>query len=340
MTKKPRPASGLTQDEKRFIRQNCLDASDEELAKKLKRDPRTIRKYRTEKLGVIKGPRGTIISEGHPPKPEQPLEDEDDLKASANMTKPERERFFQRQLTNSQFYFELQKQLTDDEINFYLEEWGSLCEQFSDIVATEKRQIDELIKAEIMANRVMRSIRVAEDEIEKLADSVERLRSFNDVDNDEDAQERDQQLCDMIRTMSAQSNAMARDYQNFVDMKNKILEHLNGRRKDRLHQIEKSKTTFIGLVEALQDQEVRRAQGKHLELLKRAKDKKAKEWRRSDNTFPDGSRDFILLDHQSITPKTDNAVSKILTEEADKRVEEEGVEGIKLEEYEVGDASD
>lgn len=306
----------LTDEEKKFIRDNCFSLSDKKIAEQLNRDERTVRSFRINKLGIKKGARGQLPKDYASDDPEKAL------RASANLSDKERAEFFRTQLTNSRFYHTLKQQLTEEEIEFYLEEWGALCVQFEDILATEKRQIDELIKAEVMDNRVMRSIRVAEDEIEKLAQRVEELRQDRDMDNDEAAQAIDQEMCDMIRTMASQTNMMANDHNKFVDLKNKILEHLHGRRKDRLHKIEKSKTTFIGLVEALREEEIRKVQGRHMTLLGMAKDNKKDKWRK-ESKFPDGSTDSILLDDAAInTPKSNKAVADILTNPLSESAEE------------------
>ncbi len=164
MTKKP-----LSDKEKAYIEEYCLQKTDEELGEDLKRDPRTIKTYRT-KIGVIKKQGGKIAK----------LTTNDAILSAKSsgryLVESERKEFFQTQLTNSLFYENLKLQFTEDEIDFYLEEWGALCVQFEDIVATEKRQIDELIKAEIMGNRILRNVKIAEDEILMVQGEIDQLR--------------------------------------------------------------------------------------------------------------------------------------------------------------------
>jgi hypothetical protein len=285
----------LKPEEFEYIRLNCLSKTDEELSNHLKRDLRTIVNAR-RKLGIRKAQRGKI--EAIAPKTINGIA----VPPSQKMTEDQRKQFFKTQLTNSLYYNNLKESFNKEEIDFYLEEWASLCVQFEDIVATEKRQIDELIKAEIMGNRILRNIKVAEDEIKNIVEEVERLRKLKDMESDEDAQERDSQLMTMIRMMSAQSNAMSNDYQKNVDGKNKLLNELNARRRDRVEQISKRGTTFIGLVEAMRDREMRETQGRHMELVRLAKQKKISEWR-EPTSFADGTKDCILMDENSILPE-------------------------------------
>jgi CheY-like chemotaxis protein len=91
---------------------------------------------------------------------------------------------------------------------------------------------------------------------------------------------------------------MANDYQRNFDLRSKVLSELNARRRDRVDQIKKGGTTFIGLVEAFRDRQLRATQGRHIELVRIAREKKRVEWNKP-NIFPDGTKDCILMDENS-----------------------------------------
>jgi CheY-like chemotaxis protein len=288
----------LRPEEKQYIRENCFAMTDEELAKHLNRNIKTIIKARRA-LGIKKDIGGRLKNVF-----DNVSQDEiapQLLQASQQLTEQQRKEFFKTQLTNTLYYDQLKKQFSKEEIDFYLEEWGSLCVQFEDIVATEKRQIDELIKAEIMGNRILRHIQNTEEEITNLQQEIETFRATNDVNNSPELQEKDTVLSTLVRTMAAVSGAMTNDYQKNVNTKNGLLNELNARRKDRVDQLKKSTTTFLGLVESLRQREIREHQGRHIELVRIAKEKKKSEWRKP-NKFPDGSLDCLLLDDKSQLP--------------------------------------
>jgi hypothetical protein len=286
----------LKPEELEYIRQNCLSKTDQEMADYLKRDIRTIATAR-KKLGIkkTKGGRVEIYDSTNSTKNAV-------IPASQRMTEDQRKEFFKTQLTNSLYYQNLKDQFTKEEIDFYLEEWSSLCVQFEDIVATEKRQIDELIKAEIMGNRILRNVKITEQQIALLIDEVDELRKAHDMEGDEEAQERDIQLMNMIRTFAAQSQVMSNDYQKNVGLKNSLLNELNARRRDRVDQITKRGTTFLGLVESLRDRDMRENQGRHMELVRMSKEKKRSEWRKPI-TFADSTQDCVLMDEHSVIPE-------------------------------------
>lgn len=290
----------LKTDELLYIQNNCILKTDEELSKELGRSLIAIRKAR-ESFGVQKTRGGKVDTSNMVAESAIELQ----LQASEKLNEDQRKKFFQVQLTNSLYYGNLKEQFTKEEIDFYLEEWGTLCLQFEDIVATEKRQIDELIKVSIMGNRILRNIKVAEDEILNIKKEIRAFRTATpDLETNEEAQEKDGLLMNMIRTMAGQSHAMSSDYEKNINIKNQLLDELNARRKDRVDQLSRRGTTFLGLVQAFRDREVRTKHGEHMELVRMAKEKKKSDWRRP-TTFPDGSKDCILLDEFSELPQQD-----------------------------------
>jgi len=289
MPKKP----SITQSEIEYIVQNAATKSDRQIAKELDRDIRTIKKYRS-KAGIIKSGSGKI-------KKLQIEDIRDNKVVNRKLSEKERKQFFKTELQNSLFYENLKSQFTDTELDFYLEEWGALCLQFEDIVTTERRQIDELIKTEIMGNRILRNIKIAEDVILEVQQEVELLREVKDMEEDEDAQERDNSLISMIRTMSSQSQGMVNDYGKNQDARNKLLDNLNARRRDRIDQIQKSGLSFIEMMKMMNENKIKEEQGQYIEMLKMSKDKKKELWR-DPGLFPDGTKDCVLLDDKSNIP--------------------------------------
>jgi CheY-like chemotaxis protein len=112
------------------------------------------------------------------------------------------------------------------------------------------------------------------------------------------------QLQALIRTMSAASQGMSIDYQKNVNVKNDLLDQLNARRRDRVDQIAKRGTTFLSLVEAFREKEIRDKQARHMELVRIAKEKKREDWRQP-HMFPDGVKDCVLMDEHSNIPELD-----------------------------------
>ena len=296
-------AKRLQPEEIEYIRNNCLTKSDESIAKALNRDLQTVISAR-RRLGINKGSAGRVNAIEN----ENPNVAVAQAQASYQLTESERKEYFKTQFVNSLYYTNLKEQFTKEEIDFYLEEWGTLCLQFEDIVATEKRQIDEHIKMTILGFRILRNINAIEEEIKKLEDEIMQLRrQYPDMEKDpmaEEARERDSVLMSLASTMNGQSKSMTIDYQKNLEMRTKLLGELNARRKDRLDQITKRDKTFLGLIQEFRDRQVREAQGRRLELMRQAKDKKKDEWHKPI-TYIDGTKDCILLDDEAQIPRSD-----------------------------------
>ena len=291
------PVRPITPAESEYIRTHCVKESDEKIAADLGRDVRTVAKHR-KKLGIHKKMGGGIA-------PLATLDaDAQILSAGQSLSEDQRKEYFKTEFVNSLYYENLKKQFTKDEIDFYLEEWGTLCLQFEDIVSTEKRQIDEYIKLAIMGNRILDNVKVIEEEITMMQEEIHEWRDEHpDIETDKIAQERDNMLMDMVRTMNAEAKSMSIDYQRNLDLRMKLLGELNARRKDRVDQLTKRGTTFLGLIESFRERKIREEQGRNMELFKMAKEKKKKEWRKPIR-FPDGTEDCILMDDNSTLPKS------------------------------------
>jgi CheY-like chemotaxis protein len=312
----------LQPEEIEYIRKNCLTKSDEEMARYLNRHLKTIIGAR-RKLGINKKSAGKIDSLENA----NPNAAIAQAQASYQLTETERKEYFKTQFVNSLYYTNLKEQFTKEEIDFYLEEWGSLCLQFEDIVATEKRQIDEYIKMTLMGFRILRNINAIEEEIKQIEREIAELRrKYPNIEKDpmaEEARERDSALMSLVMTMNGQSKSMSIDYQRNLEMRTKLLGELNARRKDRLDQITKRDKTFLGFIQEFRDRQVRETQGRRLELMRQAKEKKKDEWHKSI-TYIDGTKDCILLDEYAELPQTEivyleNKVCKTMTDFSQKK---------------------
>ena len=79
----------------------------------------------------------------------------------------------------------------------------------------------------------------------------------------------------------------------------KISKDLKATREQRIKRIEDGKSSWIGLIRMLEDEEVREREGREMEILKRATDK-AKESLHEYHTYNDNKVDVPLLTPESI----------------------------------------
>jgi len=77
----------------------------------------------------------------------------------------EKASWFRQQFKKSHLYKELKGQFHPKEISIYMEEYGSVCCQFEDIVTSEFFQIDDYLKHRILINRQLKLMKDLEIDI-------------------------------------------------------------------------------------------------------------------------------------------------------------------------------
>jgi len=244
----------------------------------------TIRRTR-RKLGINKKINQTILPKENAPTSSVP---------PPGLNNTEQAKWFKEQFMKSHLYIILKSQFTSEEIDVYLEEYGSLCTQFSDIVTSEFFQIDEFLKHRILINRQLILMKSFQEEITELTGWV----ANNPIKDDEDKdvkQMRIQQYRSLDQKRSDFAKVSER-YDKLVTGRDKIYSNLAATRKDRIDELRGGKESFFNLVAILQSSEVvRNEQGRYAALTKIASEDIKMNWREPQE-LPDGSIESLILD--------------------------------------------
>lgn len=244
----------------------------------------TIRRTR-RKLGINKKINQTILPKENAPTSSVP---------PPGLNNTEQAKWFKEQFMKSHLYIILKSQFTSEEIDVYLEEYGSLCTQFSDIVTSEFFQIDEFLKHRILINRQLILMKSFQEEITELTGWV----ANNPIKDDEDKdvkQMRIQQYRSLDQKRSDFAKVSER-YDKLVTGRDKIYSNLAATRKDRIDELRGGKESFFNLVAILQSSEVvRNEQGRYAALTKIASEDIKMNWREPQE-LPDGSIEPLILD--------------------------------------------
>lgn len=206
----------------------------------------------------------------------------------------EQAEWFRKRFKESHLYIILKSQFTNDEIDVYIEEYGNLCVQFSDLVMSEYFQLDEFLKHRILINRQLILMKSFQEEITELTG----WSANNPIKEDEDKdvkQLRIQQyrLLDQKRSDFAK---VSERYDKLVTGRDKIYSNLAATRKDRIDELRGGKESFFNLVAILQSSEVERTkQGRYASLTKIASDDIKENWRKPQE-LSDGSLEPLILD--------------------------------------------
>jgi len=240
MTKK---RGQLSLTEEKYIKDNIHNASIEEIASALNRNPPPIKKF-IEKNNLLQAP-------------------ED--KADTEILKVK--------LRSKSFWNEVRKQFDEDtgELSYFENTWVNLIKQFrEDVLLAEELQIKQFITIDILINRSMKERKRHISETEKLQKQVDFEYEMPESDRDT------AKLANLETQLSFARNSIAsytNEYTKLLSEQQKISKDLKATREQRIKRIEDGKSSWTGLIRMLEDEDIREKEGRQLEILKMATDK-------------------------------------------------------------------
>ena len=252
-------------EEMSFIEANAEVLSPESIAKKLDRDPDSIRDWIGKNIGFS--------------------------------AKQKKEAAVANELKEKPYYKELSNQFSSEELDMFEFHFKKMWSQFKDdVFHTEEMQIIDTIKLEILMNRILKAQRDNQNEI-VVAERLVREEKSRDKD------QRDMDLVinleRQVAVMRASQETLSKDYKDLQARKATMLKDLKGTREQRVKAIEDSKLTFASLVKKIAtDPQYRSDLGIEMEKMRLAMN--AEKERLSEYmTFEDGQ-----VDQPFLTPET------------------------------------
>jgi len=264
---KKRGQLGLTEEQ--FIRDNYGILSVEEIAEHLNRSVAPINRF---------------ISENNVFSNSEEAKDYETLKTK---------------LHGKSFWNEITNQFdeTSGELEYFESTWINLMKQFrEDVLAAEELQIKQFITIDILINRSMkeRKRHIAETaKLQKLVDD-EYAKSEDDRDIPK--------LTNLETQLSFARNSIANytnEYTKLLNEQQKISKDLKATREQRIKRIEDGKSSWIGLIRMLEDEDIREKEGKEMEILKQATNK-FKNQLSDYHEYEDGGVDQPFLTPESV----------------------------------------
>ena len=213
-------------------------------------------------------------------------------------------------LHRSHFWSEICKQFTQEELKYFEGEWVTLMLQFKeDVLAAEILSLKQLVTINILINRCMKERRIHLEEVEKLQLKLAAEYKMGDMKDPDRIHELEQQIS-YARSAATQYTV---EYTKLLDQQKQINKDMKATRDQRIKKIEDSKTSFAGLIRALEDEEYRRRMGRDAELMKIAKDK-AKSDLGEYHEFADGKVDRPILNCETVINDEDEEQPEIVNE--------------------------
>jgi len=260
----------LSLDEEKFIRDNINTLNVEQIALSINRNTQPVKRFIEE---------------------QRLLEDKSIV---------DDEEYLQRKLHSKPFWGEIKKQFDNEtgELLYFENIWTSLMRQFrEDVLPAEELQIKQFITIDILINRSMK---------ERKRHIAETAKLQKDVDNEYDKTEESRDLSRLLNLetqLSFARNSIANytnEYTKLLNEQQKISKDLKATREQRIKRIEDGKSSWVGLIRMLEDEDIREREGKEMEIIHLAT-LKAAEKLSEYHQYADDSVDRPFLTPQSVS---------------------------------------
>lgn len=258
----------LSLEEEKFITDNFSSLSLEEIAQSLNRSIQPIKKYaQQQKLYAI-----------------------DEVKENEVL---------RQKLHCKTFWSEIERQFDEEsgELEYFENTWIGLIKQFrEDVLPAEELQIKQFITIDILINRSMK-------ERKRHISETEKLQKLVDKEYDKSEDQRDiPRLANLEQQLSFARNSIAsytNEYTKLLNEQQKISKDLKATREQRIKRIEDGKSSWVGLIRMLEDEDIREREGKEMEILNMASDK-ARERLYELHVYSDNKADRPILNSDSV----------------------------------------
>lgn len=226
-----------TEEEKEYIRKHIGDKPLPEIALELKRPLKALIRYKNKEYGKVTTK---------------------DIKEGLRAT-PE--------------WKQLTKQFYEDELDVFEHRYAEVVAQFADdIMATEKTQIFQLIKYEILMDRNLNDKKRTMDVLKTLQGELQTLRKK--AKTQEDAAML-QAMVEKERGIEISMNSKTAEYLSLQKQHESILKNLKATRDQRIKNAETRRQTWVDVIKQLEEKEFRDKEGAELAIMQKAIQKEA-----------------------------------------------------------------
>jgi hypothetical protein len=258
----------LSLDEEKFIRDNINVLSVQDIADQLNRNIQPINRYI----------------------------DENQLFSVDEKSENE---ILRRKLRSKTFWNEIVRQFDEHtgELEYFENTWIGLIKQFrEDVLPAEELQIKQFITIDILINRSMK-------ERKRHISETEKLQKLVDKEYEKPEDQRDiPKLANLETQLSFARNSIAsytNEYTKLLNEQQKISKDLKATREQRIKRIEDGKSSWVGLIRMLEDEDIREKEGREMEILALATEK-AKRTLYGYHQYSDHSVDCPILNEEAV----------------------------------------
>lgn len=245
MNKIPRKRGQLSLDEEQFIKDNVHILSINDIAERLNRTVAPVQRFIDENKIIDSEEAGDY-------------------------------EYLKQRLHTKTFWGEIKRQFDEDsgELEYFEDTWIGLIKQFrEDVLPAEELQIKQFITIDILINRSMKERKRHITEIEKLQKMIDA--EYAKTEDQRDAAK----LINMETNIGFARTSIANytnEYTKLLNEQQKISKDLKATREQRIKRIEDGKSSWVGLIRMLEDEDIRERKGREMEIINMATEKMKK----------------------------------------------------------------
>jgi hypothetical protein len=276
----PKKRGQLSLDEEKFIKESISKMTIEDIASHINRSTKPIKRFI----------------------------EENKLLATLDMGDDDDKEILRYRLHIKPFWSEIKKQFdnTSGELEYFENVWVSLLKQFrEDVLPAEELQIKQFITIDILINRSMKERKRHIAETEKLQKAVDK-----EYEKKEELRDK-AYLMNVETQLSFARNSIANytnEYTKLLNEQQKISKDLKATREQRIKRIEDGKSSWIGLIRMLEDEDIREREGREMEILNLSTLKsisnlqKYHEYNNNEIDRPFLTPESVMLDTENLDP--------------------------------------
>lgn len=203
-------------------------------------------------------------------------------------------------IKNSPYWKQLKSELTNEEMDIFIEHWKEIVGQFQeDILHTEKLQMMDLIKMEILMGRDLSTEKLQNEFVQSCRDRMKRIQKDADLSLDE--KEALMQSIGMeLGVALSNQKEIRKSYNELLGKKKDILKAMKSTREQRIERLQDANQNFSAwLTDILSNAQRRKQIGIEMEKMRLAME--VETHRISDwHEFEDGEVEQPLLTPDTI----------------------------------------
>ncbi len=219
-----------TKEQIAYMEKNYKKVPIDDMAKVLEKNPKTVRKYCVEKLGMTEEARISIIAKFN--------------------------------IQSSPVWHEMKQQFTPDELELFMYHWQEIMVQFKhDALPTERMQMVEIVRLEILLNRNMVSQKAASVTLNDTLKERDKEMALGDLKDSNKVVALNQ----IIAAIETSLPHLTRVFKELLERKQNILKEMRGTREQRIKRIEDSKETIqTWMASIVENEDIRKNLGEEM----------------------------------------------------------------------------